>query len=139
MFGKGLERGLGLDAAAKAIGVSTDTLLSDIKGGKTIAEVATSKGVAVKTVVDAMVTAAKTEIDAQVKAGHLTADMAAKIEANLTQMITDQVNGTFKRPSFPGGPGGFGRPGMGGPGMGFGGGGYGGTGPATSSTVAPPV
>ena len=120
--GFGFRGGFGLDAAAKAIGVSTDTLLNDLKGGKTIADVAKSKGVATQTVVDAMVSAAKTEFAAQVKAGHLTADQAAKIEANLTQMITDQVNGTFKRPSFGGGMGGSGfGPGMGGPG-GFGGG-----------------
>ena len=139
--GFGFRGGFGLDAAAKSIGVSTDTLLTDLKGGKTIAQVATSKGVAVKTVVDAMVAAAKTQFDSQVKAGHLTADQAKRIEANLTRMITDQVNGTFKRPDGPmgggfggpafgggfrGGPmgmgGGFGGPGFGGqPGGGFGG------------------
>jgi uncharacterized protein (DUF433 family) len=131
--GFGFRGGFGLDAAAKAIGVSTDALLNDLKAGKTIAAVAKSKGVATQTVIDAMVAAAKSEFDAQVKAGHLTADQAKRIEANLTQMITDQVNGTFKRPSFPGG----------GPGMGFRGG-YGGPfGPDASgsatSTGAPTV
>jgi hypothetical protein len=117
--GFGFRGGFGLDAAAKAIGVSTTTLESDLKDGKTIASVATSKGVAVKTVVDAMVASAKTEFDAQVKAGHLSADQAAKIEANLTSMITNLVNGTLPHPS--GGPGGMGGHG------GFGGaGGYGG-------------
>jgi uncharacterized protein (DUF433 family) len=135
--GFGFRGGFGLDAAAKAIGVSTDTLLSDLKAGKTIADVAKSKGVATQTVIDAMVAAAKTEFDAQVKAGHLTADQAKRIEANLTQMITDQVNGTFKRPPFPGG----------GPGMGFRGrfgGGFGGeVGPdangSATSTAAPSI
>jgi hypothetical protein len=70
-------------------------------------------------VVTAMVAAAKAQFAADVKAGHLSADQAKKIEANLTQMITDQVNGTFSRPGGPGGfggHGGFGRGGMGGPG-----------------------
>ncbi|HEY5011720.1 MAG TPA: hypothetical protein VIK61_03320 [Acidimicrobiia bacterium] len=105
----GMRHGAGLDAAAKAIGVSTDTLLTDLRGGKTIAQVATSKGVAVKTVVDAMVAAAKTHVDSEVKEGHLTADQAKQIEANLTQMITDRVNGTFTRPDAPGGPDGLHR------------------------------
>jgi uncharacterized membrane protein YebE (DUF533 family) len=118
--GFGVRGGFGLDAAAKAIGVSTDTLESDLKGGQTIAQVAASKKVAVKTVVAAMVAAAKSQFEADVKAGHLSADQAKKIEANLTQMITDQVNGTFARPSGHGGFGGRGfgpggRGGMGGP------------------------
>ena len=62
-----------------------------------------------------MVASAKSALDAQVKAGHLSSDMEKKIESNLSQMITNQVNGTFARPSFGGGPGG----GWGGPG-GFG-------------------
>jgi hypothetical protein len=111
--GFGFRGGFGLDAAAKAIGVSTDTLLTDLKGGKTIAQVAASKGVAVKTVVDAMVAAAKTEFDSQVKAGRLPAAMAARIEANLQQIITDQVNGPFLHPPFPGGRGGPGAGGFG--------------------------
>ena len=50
------------------------------------------------------VASAKTEFDSQVKAGHLSADQAAKIEANLTSMITNLVNGTLPHPN--GGPGG---------------------------------
>lgn len=111
--GFGFRGGFGLDAAAKAIGVDTKTLLDAMKDGKTIAEVAKSKGVTAQTVIAAMVKAATTEFDAQVKAGHLTAEQAAKIKANLTKVITDQVNGTFTRPSF--GPGGGFHGGFGGP------------------------
>jgi len=127
--GFGFRGGFGLDAAAKAIGVSTDTLLSDLKGGQTIAAVARSKGVSVTTVVDAMVASAKAEFDAAVKAGHLSSDQAAKIEANLSTMITDLVNGTLPKPGPPGGAGGFGFRGR------FGGSG----GPATTSGGPPPI
>jgi uncharacterized protein (DUF433 family) len=112
--GFGFRGGFGLDVAAKAIGVSTQSLLSDLKSGKSIADVAKANGVSVQKVIDAMVASMKTELDSQVKAGRLTADQAAKIKANLTKMITDQVNGTFARPNLhgmpsgPGGPGGFG-------------------------------
>jgi hypothetical protein len=131
--GFGFRGGFGLDAAAKAIGVSTDTLEQDLKNGQTIAAVAKSKNVAVNTVVDAMVASAKSEFESQVKAGHLTADQAAKIEANLTSMITNLVNGTLPKPGS-GGPGGFG---------GFGGrGGYGGQpggGPTQGSAPSGPA
>jgi hypothetical protein len=112
--GFGFRGGFGLDVAAKAIGVSTDSLLSDLKAGKTIAEVAKAKGVAVQKVVDAMVAAMTTQIDSQAKAGRLTTEQATRLKANLEQMITDQVNGTFTRPDFRGkhgrgwGPGPFG-------------------------------
>lgn len=112
--GFGFRGGFGLDVAAKAIGVSTQSLLSDLKSGKSIADVAKAKGVSVQKVIDAMVASMKTELDSQVKAGRLTAEAAAKIKANLTKMITNQVNGTFARPNLhgmpsgPGGPGGFG-------------------------------
>ena len=112
--GFGFRGGFGLDVAAKTIGVSTESLLSDLKSGKSIADVAKAKGVSVQTVIDAMVASMKTELDSQVKSGRLTAEAAARIKANLTKMITDQVNGTFARPNRhgmpggPGGPGGFG-------------------------------
>jgi D-Tyr-tRNAtyr deacylase len=132
--GFGFRGGFGLDAAAKAIGVSTDTLLNDIKNGQTIAQVAKSKNVSTQKVIDAMVASAKQQLAAQVKAGHLSSDMEKKIESQLTKMITNQVNGTFPRPSFRGGPGGGWR-GAGGPG---GPGGYGppgGNGTATQSSA----
>jgi D-Tyr-tRNAtyr deacylase len=146
--GFGFRGGFGLDMAAKAIGVSDQTLLSDLKAGKTIAQVAASKGVATKTVIDAMVAAATREFAAQVKAGHLTAAQAATIDANLTQMITNQVNGTFRHPNGPGGmgagggPGGFGGPFGGAPGGPFGGapgGPTAGGGASTPTSVAPTV
>jgi hypothetical protein len=137
--GFGFRGGFGLDAAAKAIGVDTTTLLDALKSGKTIAAVAASKHVPVKTVVDAMVAAAKTQFDAMVKSGRLTADQAAKIEANLTQMITDQVNGTFSRPGLGfgrGGPGAAFGPGMGnGFGHGFGPGNDGASPPTSAATT----
>ena len=130
--GFGFRGGFGLDAAAKAIGVSTDTLQNDLKNGQTIAQVAKSKNVSTQKVIDAMVAAAKSQLAAQVKAGHLSSDMEKRIESNLTQMITNQVNGTFPRPSFRGAPG-FGWHGPGGYGP------QGGTNSSTSASSGPTV
>jgi hypothetical protein len=134
--GFGFRGGFGLDAAAKAIGVSEQTLLNDMRDGKTIAQVAKSKNVSTQKVIDAMVASAKSQLDAQVKAGHLSSDQRSKIESQLTKMITNQVNGTFPRPSFRGAPG-NGWHGQGGPGR-MGPGGYGppgGNGSATQSSA----
>jgi hypothetical protein len=74
-------RGAGLDAAATALGITSDELKTELQAGKTIADVATEKGVDVQTVIDAIV-AAET--------------------ANITERVTDMVNGV--RPEKPAEP-----------------------------------
>ncbi len=66
--GRGLGGGLGagIDAAAKALGITSDELKADIKNGQTIAQVATAKGVDVQTVIDAVVAAETTKLKDEV-------------------------------------------------------------------------
>lgn len=110
-FGLGLGRiaNLALDPAAKALGITTDQLKTDLANGQTIAQIAKSKNVDVNTVINALVAAASAKIDAAVTAGHLSTAQAAKVKAALTKGITDLVNNGF--PKGPnGGPfGGMGR------------------------------
>ena len=65
-------RGELLDAAATAIGITADELKTEIQAGKTIAEVAVENGTTAQDVIDALV---------------------ATASADLTQRITDMVNG----------------------------------------------
>lgn len=51
-------RGPGLEAAATALGMTTDELKAELEAGATIAQVAADEGVDVDTVIDAMVTEA---------------------------------------------------------------------------------
>jgi hypothetical protein len=112
-FGPGGGQG-SLQAAADYLGVSVETLVTDLQNGKTMADLAKDQGKSVDGLVTAMVDAQKTALDAAAKDGDLTADQEAAIEANLTQRTTDLVNGTF--PPFEGGYGHFRRaPGPGGP------------------------
>lgn len=80
-FGGPGGRGAGLDAAATALGITTDELKTELQDGKTIADVASEKGVDVQKVIDAIV-AAET--------------------ANITERVTDMVNGV--RPEKPADP-----------------------------------
>jgi len=132
-FGGGFHRGFGggpfggLDTAATYLGVTEDQLETDLQNGQSLADVAKAQqDKTVDGLVAAMVDAQKTKIDAAVTMGTLTQSQADAIEANLTQRVTDMVNGT--RPTMPGGEHGFrqwGPP----PGGQFGPqGGYGGTG-----------
>ena len=101
----------GLSQLATLLKTTPQALLADLKGGKTIAQIAQANGVDVNGLIATLESDAKTEIQKQVTAGHLTQDQATKIEDGLATMITDLVNGTLPHFGF-----GFGGPGFGGPG-----------------------
>jgi len=85
--------GPGLAAAATALGVTEAELRTSLQSGSTIADVATSKGVALQTVVDAMVAEENTEIDAKVTDGSLTQAEADTRKADVVTRVTAMVNG----------------------------------------------
>jgi len=97
--GNGL--GVDLDVVAKAIGITTEQLRTELQDGKTIAAVATAHDVDPQKVIDAVVAAATKRLDAAVASGDLTQARADELKANLEDHATRLVNET--RP--PGGPG----------------------------------
>ena len=120
------------DVAAKAIGVTTADLRTAVQGGKTIAAVATSKGVTPQAVIDALVADVKTREAAEVSAGTQTQAQADTKIADATTHITTFVNSTTTMAGDDHGPG------MGGPGMGGMGGRHGeGGAPAGAPTSTP--
>ncbi len=76
-------RGEMLTAAADAIGITADELKTEIQAGKTIAEVAVENGKTAQDVIDALV---------------------ATASADLTQRITDLVNGVHNDDDTPANP-----------------------------------
>ena len=122
----------GLEAAAKVLGMSVEDLGKELWSGKSLADVAKAKGVDKQKVIDAMVAEAKDRLAQAVKDGHLTQAQADERAKDLTQRITDMVDGKMpKMPKMPEGgmPGGMGHHGMGPGGMGPGGMGPDGAGP----------
>lgn len=86
-------RGPGLEAAATALGMTADELRTELQSGDSIADVAGEKGVAVQTVIDALVAEAKTHLAEEVASGeHTQAEADAKL-ADITERITAMVNG----------------------------------------------
>jgi polyhydroxyalkanoate synthesis regulator phasin len=110
-------RGPGLDAAATALGVTEEELVTALADGQSIAEFAAARGVDVQTVVDAMVADAKAHLDEEVAEGDLTQAEADARLAEVTEKITAMVNGEMPPPAMGGGrgPGGHGRGGPMGP------------------------
>jgi hypothetical protein len=126
--GFGLHSKAALDAAAKALGMTSADLSAQLWGGKTLAAIATEKGVDIavvqKAVQAAEVAEAKTAIQAAVTAGTLTQAKADWLTQGLTNGYwgpgADQGFGPGFGIGGPmGGPGGHGGP-QGGP-RGFGG------------------
>jgi ribosomal protein S20 len=103
--GEGRGHGPKLDAAAKALGVSTDELRQQLRDGKTIAQVADARNVDKQKVIDAMVKDAEEHLDQAVKDGKLTADQANERKSGLKDRITSLVNDGPQR-GGDGGPGG---------------------------------
>lgn len=81
-----------LAAAATALGTSEADLRTALQGGKTLAQVAKDKGVAVDTLVSALVDAEKTRTAKQVTDGRLTQAQADQRLEGLTARVTQRVN-----------------------------------------------
>ena len=89
--------------SAEALGMTADELRTELEAGKTIAEVASEKGVDVQTVIDAMVADAVAHIDEKVASGDLTAEEGEAKKAELEARITEAVN-NGSRPTAPAAP-----------------------------------
>ncbi len=74
-----------MDAAAKALGLSTVDLESQLRAGQTLTDIAKAKGVPLKSVQDAELTAFKTQLDQAVAAGRMTQAQADQIFARAQQ------------------------------------------------------
>lgn len=83
---------LGLEAAADAIGISTDDLRTELRDGQTIAEVAEDNDVDVQAVIDAMVAAGEARIDELVDEGRVDEGRAETFKENLPDRVTAIVN-----------------------------------------------
>jgi hypothetical protein len=81
-----------LDAAAAALGMTEPALRAALVPGTSLADIAGTKGVAVKKVVDAIVAAETAEINERVADGDITQARADEILASLTTRITAMVN-----------------------------------------------
>jgi hypothetical protein len=98
-FGHGPGRGANLDAAAEAIGITTDELGQALRDGSSIADVAAEHGVDVQVVIDAMVADLQDHLADEVASGEHTQEEADAILADATERITAMVNG-----ELPAGP-----------------------------------
>jgi len=87
-------RKAGIEISAKTIGITPKALVTELRSGKSVAQVAGEHNVSAQTVVNALVGAADTKVDQAVTSGKLTSAQAAKIKAALPGYITKAVDRT---------------------------------------------
>ena len=90
------------DAAAKALGMTTQDLMTELRSGKTLADVATEKNVKADDVKAAIVGAVNAQVDQAVKDGKLTQTQADNIKAQVAKIDLSQKfgRGMFGAPGF---------------------------------------
>jgi hypothetical protein len=98
-----------LDAAAKALGMTSADLSTALQSGKTLSDLATEKGVSLQSVQDAIAAAHKAEMTAQINQavtdGKMTQDKANWLLEGLNKGYLDGPDGFGFGPGFGlGGP-----------------------------------
>jgi hypothetical protein len=81
--------------SAKTIGVTSQDLVSELRSGKSIAEVAGENNVSAETVVTALVSAGEAAVNKAVTSNKLTPTQASTIDAALPGYMAKVVNHTF--------------------------------------------
>jgi hypothetical protein len=102
-LGFGFGPGKSLDAAAKFLGLTDEQLRTELRSGKSLADVAKEKGKSADDLKAAMKTAITAELDQAVKDGKLTDAQRTQILQNIDTRLTDLVDNTPPK----GGPPGF--------------------------------
>jgi hypothetical protein len=82
-----------LKVAAQAIGIERKALVTALRDGQSLAEVAEANDVEPEVVVDAIVKARNKRIDAALDAGRITEDRAATMRSRAPERVTKLVNG----------------------------------------------
>jgi ribosomal protein S20 len=87
-------RRAGAVVAAGVIGIQPKALAEAVRGGQSVADVATSHNVDPQAVIDAVVAAGDKKIDSLVDAGRITAERAATMKDRLPERVSRLVNAT---------------------------------------------
>jgi hypothetical protein len=90
--------------ASAYLGMDAKTLLAQLRGGKSVADVAnglSGQGKSAQGLIDTLTKTANDKLDAAVAANKLTADQAAALKPKIAAEITTFVNRSFSKPVLP--------------------------------------
>lgn len=83
---------LGPEELAEAIGITTDELHTQREAGKTLAQIAATKGISNDALISRLVSAAKARLAKAVTNGRITQAQSNTVSAKLTDKITEMVD-----------------------------------------------
>jgi uncharacterized protein YidB (DUF937 family) len=96
-----------MESAATSLGISVDDLMTQLKDGKSLADVAGAQGISVDTLKADLLAQVKTKLDTSVSDGKITQSQAddsySQTESNIDTIIN--ATGPFRGGCPPGGPG----------------------------------
>ncbi|RIV17513.1 hypothetical protein D2Q93_15255 [Alicyclobacillaceae bacterium I2511] len=100
-----------LTTAAKELNVSASTLQSDLKSGKTLAQIASAQGVSTATLISDLEAAQQSNLSSLVSSGKITSTQEQQMLSRMATQVSNFVNGTQPKQGVPGvggmrGPGG---------------------------------
>lgn len=98
--GIGLRFGETLDAAASALGLTADEVVSALRDGTSLQALAEQQGVDYATVSDAVLAAVQTALDERVAAGDITQERADEVIAKVTTWLENGGEASFGRFGF---------------------------------------
>lgn len=109
--GRGQMAGVRLmESAAEVVGLSTDDLMTQLRDGKSLTEVAEAQGISAEKLTTDLLAKVKAQLDTLVSEEKLTQEQADKIysqtESNIDKIMSGEFPGAFGRGCPPGGPGG---------------------------------
>ena len=90
--------------ASEYLGMDAKALLTQLRGGKSVADLAnglSGQGKSAQGLIDTLTKAANDKLDAAVAANKLTADQAAALKPKIAAEITTFVNRSFTKPTLP--------------------------------------
>lgn len=89
-----------LDAVSGLLGITSDELKTELRSGKSLAEIATEKGVDTQKVIDAIVAEMTEKVNEKVAEGKITQNQADTMLANAVERVTAMVNGEHPARAF---------------------------------------
>lgn len=93
--------GFGLNSVAEFLGISQDQLRTELRGGKSLAQVAQDHGKTRDQLKDAIVSSARDALNKAMTNGKLTQEKADSILKKLQDNIDTMIDRTFKAPERP--------------------------------------
>ncbi len=100
-FHNGFGKGQQIASISNVLGVSTTTLMNDLKSGQSLLQIAQAKGISQQTLISDLEASYKKQLDQAVSSGHISSSQEQQMVSHYNQSLPNMV----QRKGIMGGPG----------------------------------